>query len=113
MPGASGAPGTFYIDPFIADWRNPVWQPPVDRAEGFSRERTARVRKGILAASRGRGEAGQVARPFITNRRKILLHSGQNAPDFELSTVDGQRISLGERLEGKSYLLLVFLRHLG
>jgi len=42
-----------------------------------------------------------------------LLHSGQNAPDFELYTVDGQRISLSERLEGKSHLLLVFLRHLG
>ena len=28
-----------------------------------------------------------------------MLHSGQNAPDFELCTVDGQRISLRERLE--------------
>ena len=43
----------------------------------------------------------------------MLLHSGQNAPDFELYTVDGQRISLSERLEGKNHLLLVFLRHLG
>ena len=42
-----------------------------------------------------------------------MLHSGQNAPDFELYTVDGQRISLSERLGEKSHLLLVFLRHLG
>ena len=42
-----------------------------------------------------------------------MLHSGQNAPDFKLGTVDGQRISLSERLEKKSHLLLVFLRHLG
>jgi hypothetical protein len=42
-----------------------------------------------------------------------LLHPGQIAPDFELDTVDGQRLSLRERLENKSHLLLVFLRHLG
>ena len=54
-----------------------------------------------------------MARPYNANRRKVLLHSGQNAPDFELYTVDGQRISLSERLGEKSHLLLVFLRHLG
>jgi hypothetical protein len=54
-----------------------------------------------------------VARPFDGKWRKTLLHSGQIAPDFKLNTVDGQRISLSERLEGKSHLLLVFLRHLG
>ena len=42
-----------------------------------------------------------------------MLHSGQNAPDFDLDTVDGQQISLSERLEKKNHLLLVFLRHLG
>ena len=54
-----------------------------------------------------------MARSFNSKRRKPLLHSGQNAPDFKLCTVDGQWISLDERLEGKIHLLLVFLRHLG
>ena len=43
----------------------------------------------------------------------MLLHAGQKAPDFEIYTVDGQRISLSERLGEKSHLLIVFLRHLG
>ena len=54
-----------------------------------------------------------VARTFNANRRETLLHSGQNAPDFELHTVHGQQIWLSERLEKKSHLLIVFLRHLG
>ena len=54
-----------------------------------------------------------MVRPFKENRRKVLLHSGQYAPDFKLHTVDGQQISLSERLGEKSHLLIVFLRHLG
>jgi len=66
VPGAIDAPGTIYIHPLLADWRNSVYQPPVDSAEGFSRERTVRVRKGRLAASKGRGKAGALIFSFGT-----------------------------------------------
>jgi len=43
----------------------------------------------------------------------MALKSGDAAPDFMLTTVEGQLISLRGTLRGGRSVLLVFLRHLG
>jgi peroxiredoxin len=42
-----------------------------------------------------------------------MLKPGGIAPDFTLYTVDGQSVSLKDRLHRGRNILLVFLRHLG
>lgn len=42
-----------------------------------------------------------------------MLREGSLAPDFTLSTGDGQPVSLSETLRSGHNVLLVFLRHLG
>ena len=42
-----------------------------------------------------------------------MLKPGDVAPNFTLSTVDGQPISLTDAIQGGRNVLLVFLRHLG
>lgn len=41
------------------------------------------------------------------------LIAGQRAPDFQLQSIEGEQISLGETLKSGNHVLLVFLRHLG
>ena len=41
------------------------------------------------------------------------INNGQAAPDFTLSIVDGDELSLNEILSEGKHVLLVFLRHLG
>jgi len=42
-----------------------------------------------------------------------MLKVGNNAPNFNLCTVDGSSVSLHETLRSGQHVLLVFLRHLG
>jgi len=42
-----------------------------------------------------------------------MLKAGNNAPNFDLCTVDGSTVSFHETLRGGQHVLLVFLRHLG
>jgi len=42
-----------------------------------------------------------------------MLKVGNNAPNFNLFTVDGSTVSLHETLRSGRHVLLVFLRHLG
>jgi peroxiredoxin len=42
-----------------------------------------------------------------------MLKPGDIAPGFALQTVDGQPVSLKDRLGDGRNILLVFLRHLG
>ena len=42
-----------------------------------------------------------------------MLKSGDPAPDFSLSAMDGQPVSLNNVLYEGRNVLLVFLRHLG
>ena len=42
-----------------------------------------------------------------------MLKVGNNAPNFDLCTVDGFTVSLHDTLRRGQHVLLVFLRHLG
>ena len=43
----------------------------------------------------------------------MTLKSNTIAPNFTLSSVDGEQITLNEVLKNGDHVLLVFLRHLG
>jgi len=45
----------------------------------------------------------------MNGKRKL----GDIAPDWELYTVEGQRVSLNETMRDGRHALLIFLRHLG
>lgn len=42
-----------------------------------------------------------------------MLKAGNNAPNFNLCTVNGASVSLHKTLGSGRHVLLVFLRHLG
>lgn len=42
-----------------------------------------------------------------------MLKTGDKAPLFDLSTVEGEPISLEQEIQKNHSVLLVFLRHLG
>ena len=42
-----------------------------------------------------------------------MLEEGELAPDFTLSTIHGEPVSLQEILDDEQHVLLIFLRHLG
>jgi peroxiredoxin len=42
-----------------------------------------------------------------------MVTVGNNAPNFDLCTMDGSTVSLHETLRSGQHVLLVFLRHLG
>ncbi len=42
-----------------------------------------------------------------------MLKQGDTAPDFALTMLDGQPVSMRQILQRGSNVLLVFLRHLG
>ena len=42
-----------------------------------------------------------------------MLESGNQAPRFELSEIDGSVISLADEISEHRSVLLIFLRHLG
>jgi hypothetical protein len=47
------------------------------------------------------------------SRRDRVIQAGDIAPEFELDTADGQRVSLRGVLHSGHGVLLIFLRHLG
>ena len=42
-----------------------------------------------------------------------MLKVGSDAPNLELTAVDGRRVVLSDELRADGHVLLIFLRHLG
>lgn len=50
---------------------------------------------------------------ILKSREVFMLRIGDVAPDFTLTTIDGDSLSLAEARQTSQSVLLVFLRHLG